>query len=65
MKERNKIKAKLVEAGITQTEIATSLSVTLSAVSKTVAGKTVSKRIQAEVARRLKTEPEKLWRQAA
>lgn len=65
MSNRNKIKAKLAEAGISQAEIARELKVTISAVSRTLAGTSVSKRIQAEVARRLNTDPAKLWRNAA
>lgn len=67
MKNRNKIKAKLAEAGISQADIARSLvpPVTISAVSRTLAGTSVSKRIMAEVASRLKTDPEQLWSNAA
>lgn len=60
-----KIKALLVELGITQRSIATELGVSLAAVSMTISGKTQSKRIEAKVAERLNLPVAKLFKRAA
>lgn len=58
---RNQIRAKLVERGITLAEIARELNVTISGVSKVLASASVSARIRQRVAERLDTTVKHLW----
>jgi len=60
-----KIKAKLIEKGVSLTSIAASLDVSVAAVSMTISKNMPSARIKAEIANRLGTTPDKLWRHAA
>lgn len=60
MKSR-KIKAMLIEMGITQASIASELKVHRSVVSRVVSRKSKSKRIQEFIARKLEINFDQLW----
>ena len=60
-----KIKAKLIELGVTQKSIADELGVSLAAVSMTIAGKTISSRIRAAVAARIGIDVNIVFKRAA
>jgi len=57
-----KIKARMILMGVKQVDIARALNVTPGAVRKVINGEPISHRIRAELARRLDTTPDKIWR---
>lgn len=60
-----KIKAKLVELGVTQKSIADELGISLAAVSMTISGKCRSPRIRAAVAARIGIDVNRVFKRAA
>lgn len=61
----NKIRSKLVALGITNRSIAAELDVSPALVCMTISGKRKSPTVQAAVADKLGTTPDKLWKKAA
>ncbi|MDD2366298.1 MAG: helix-turn-helix domain-containing protein [Desulfuromonadaceae bacterium] len=65
MMKPNKIKALLVENGITQTSIARELGISTTTVAKTIVGGFVSRRTRMLIAEKAQVPFEKMWGQAA
>jgi len=56
------IRSRLILMGIKQSDIARDLDVSTTAINRVIMGTSISSRIRAELARRLGTTPEAIWR---